>query len=106
MFGKVKIGEKDVEMLANAATPYRYQQIFHEDFIKKVTGKEDSEPADFFTKIGFTMAMQASKKDMSKIGIADFYTWLEGFEPNEVFTAVDAIADLFNGNYEGDVNPK
>lgn len=106
MYGKVKIGNKEVEMLANAATPYRFQQIFHEDFIKKVTGKEDSEPADFFTKIGFTMAMQAMKKDMSKISIADFYTWLEGFEPADVFTAVDAIANLYNGNHEGDVNPK
>ena len=106
MFGKVKIGAKEVEMLANAATPYRYQQIFHEDYIKKVTGKEEAEPADLFTKLGFVMAMQAAKKDMSKVSIADFYTWLEGFEPSDVFMAVDEISSIYYGNEAGDVDPK
>lgn len=106
MYGKVTIGDKEVELLANAATPYRYQQIFHEDYFKKVTGKEEAEPADLFVKLGFVMAMQALKKDMSKVSIADFYTWLEGFEPSGVFEAVDAIADVYNGNAKGEVDPK
>lgn len=106
MYGKVKIGEKEIEMLANAATPYRYQQIFHEDYIKQVTGKTEAEPADLFTKLGFTMAMQAAKKDMSKVSIADFYAWLEEFEPSDVFAAAGTIADFYNGNGKGEVDPK
>lgn len=106
MYGTVTIGGKDIAMLANAATPYRYQQIFHEDFIKKVTGKDEAEPADFFAKIGFTMAMQAAKKDMGKLSIAEFFAWLEEFEPSDVFSATDAIADIYNGNTKGDVDPK
>ena len=106
MSGKVVIGKKDVEMLANAATPYRFQQIFHEDFIKKVTGKEEAEAVDFFAKIGFVMAMQAEKRDMAKLTTADFYAWLEGFEPSDVFGSANDIADLYNGNAKGDVDPK
>lgn len=106
MLGTVKIGNKDVEMLGNAATPYRYQQIFHEDFLKRVTGKEEADPTDFFTKIGFVMAMQAAKKDMSKVNLEGFYKWLEGFEPADVFAAASDIADVYNGTAKGDVDPK
>lgn len=106
MFGKVKIGEKEIEMLGNAATPYRYQQVFHEDYLKKVTGKEEADPNDFFLKLGFVMAMQAEKKDMSKVGMTEFFKWLEQFEPSEAFAAASDIADLYNGNAQGDVDPK
>lgn len=106
MFGKVKIGGKEVEMIGNAATPYRYQAIFHEDYLKKVTGKEEADPNDFFAKIGFVMAMQAEKKDMSKINQDSFLAWLEQFEPGDVFEAVGEISDLYNGNSKGEVDPK
>lgn len=107
MFGVVTIGGKDVEMLANAATPYRYQAIFHEDYLKQVTGAVEADPNDFFTKLGFVMAMQAEKKrDMSKVSADTFYEWLSQFEPSEVFAAVSDIADLYNGNAASDVDPK
>lgn len=106
MFGKVKIGNKEVEMVANAATPYRYQQIFGEDYLKKVTGKEEADPTDFFAKIGFVMAMQAAKKDLSKVNRETFYKWLEDFEPADVFNATSEIADIYNGDAQGEVDPK
>lgn len=106
MYGKITIGGKEVELVANAATPYRYQQIFHEDYLKKVTGKEEADPNDFFTKIGFVMAMQAAKKDLSKVNVETFYKWLEEFEPSEVFAAAGDIADVFNGEAAGTVDPK
>lgn len=106
MYGKVTIGKKEVEMVANAATPYRYQQIFHEDYLKKVMGKEETEPNDFFAKMGFVMAMQAAKKDMSKLNEESFFKWLEGFEPSDVYAAAGDIAEVYNGNLEGDVDPK
>lgn len=106
MYGKVTIGGKEIEMVANAATPYRYQQIFREDYLKKVTGKEEADPNDFFAKIGFVMAMQAAKKDMSKINMETFYKWLEDFEPSEVFAAASDIADIYNGQEQGSADPK
>lgn len=106
MYGTVSIGNKEVDMVANAATPYRYQQIFREDYLKKVSGKEETDPTDFFVKIGFVMAMQAAKKDMSKINMESFYKWLEGFEPADVFAAAGDIADVYNGEAAGNVDPK
>lgn len=106
MFGKVTIGTQEIEMLGNAATPYRYQAIFHEDYLKTVTGKADTDPNDFFAKLGFVMAMQASKKDLSKMTAESFYKWLEQFEPGDVYSATGDIADLYNGNAESTVDPK
>lgn len=106
MYGVVKIGTEEVEMVANAATPYRYQAIFKEDFLKKIKGKEEADPNDFFSKLGYVMAMQAAKRDMAKLSIETFYKWLEGFEPNDVFNACDAIAAIYTGTTEGEVDPK
>lgn len=107
MFGTVKIGEKEFEMVANAATPYRYNQIFHEDYMAQVTGKVETDPHDFFAKIGYVMAMQATKKtDLSKLNFETYMAWLEQFEPADVFSAVDEIADIYNGNNHTDVDPK
>ena len=106
MFGTVKIGNKDVDMLANAATPYRYQMIFKEDFFGRVTGKVEVESRDFFAKIGYVMAMQAVKADMNKLNVDTFLVWLEGFEPADVFSAAGDIADIYNGTREGSSSPK
>lgn len=106
MFGTVKIGSKEIELLGNAATPYRYQQIFHEDYLKKVTGAEETDPNDFFAKIGYVMAMQAAKKDLTKLNEETFYKWLEQFDPSDVFSAAGDIADVYNGNNKEDVSPK
>ena len=35
MRGTVKIGGKEVGMLANAASPHYYKQIFKEDFLQR-----------------------------------------------------------------------
>ena len=106
MYGKVMIGDKEVEMVANAATPYRYKAIFGEDFLKKVKGQEEADPNDFFAKLGYVMAMQAQKKDMAKLNTETFYKWLEGYEPNDVFSACDAISEIYAGNASTDVDPK
>ncbi len=106
MYGKVMIGSKEVEMLANAATPYRYQIIFKEDFFKKVSGKEETDSRDFFAKLGYTMAKQAEKGDMSKLNTDTFLMWLEAFEPADVFAATSDIADIYNGMKVTSVDPK
>lgn len=33
MYGKIMIGTKETAMLANAASPYLFKQVFHEDFL-------------------------------------------------------------------------
>ena len=36
----VKIGNKEVEVVANAASPYLYKGLFREDFLLKIQDKE------------------------------------------------------------------
>ncbi len=106
MFGKVVIGGKEIELVANAATPYRYQAVFHEDYFAKVQGTEETDPNDFFLKVGYIMAMQAEKKDMSKCNFDSFLSWLSMFDLSEMFKAIEQIADVHNGNGETNSDPK
>lgn len=113
MIGTVRIGEKEVEMAANAASPFVYKQLFKKDFIvmldKLQSGKLDDENANLFVEMGFIMAKQAEAPDISKLmqlKMEDFYKWLEGFEPMEVILASDAIARLYNGQKDATSVPK
>lgn len=108
MYGKVHIGNKDVEMVANAASPYIYRQVFHEDFLKKVQEK-DIEP-DLFVKMGYIMMKQAEAdakmSDLMKLTIDGFYAWLFEFEAMDVLTASADISNIYLGQTEGLSTPK
>lgn len=107
MFGKVKIGDKEVEMLANGATPYRYKQIFHDDYLAKVTsGISDADATDMMAKMGYVMAMQAAKADMGSLSEDSYIEWLEQFEPNDIYAASSEISDIYAGNTKTEVDPK
>lgn len=108
MFGRVQIGDKGVDMVANAASPYRFKQIFREDFLKRATaiGTDELQSVDLFVKMGFVMAKQAEKADFTKLNEESFFAWLEEFEPQDVQLAAGAIADVYAGNTETDASPK
>ena len=109
MYGKITIGEKEVEMLANAATPYYYNQVFHEDFFEqsqKMNENTSGMTVEVFTKIAFIMAKQAEKKDMSKVNEGQFMKWLGDFEPMDLPNAMPEIVDLYMGNKAGTATPK
>ena len=98
MRGTVKIGEKDVEMLANAASPYLYSQLFHEDFLQII--QQPAPPPNVFEKMGYIMTCQATMKTEELFGglkITDFYKWLESFEPMAILQATKDIAELYTG---------
>ena len=107
MFGKVLIDGKEVEMAANAASPYIYRQISHEDFLAKA--QEETPDPDIFQKMGFVMAKQAESDkiaDLMKIPIDEFYEWLTQFEPLSVLVAAGDISSLYMGQTEGLSTPK
>lgn len=106
MFRKIKIGEKEVEMVANGATIVRYKQIFHEDYLRAIAESDGVRNLEIFGRMGFVMAMQAAKKDMAKLNEESYIDWLEQFEPMDVNLAVDSIANLFHGNEEETAVPK
>ncbi len=111
MFGTIKVGDKEVQMLSNGATPYRFKQVFKKDLLKffsdAVNGKsEDGEAADMAIKLGFLMAMQAKKVNLNTLSEEDFITWLEDFEANDMILASENILALYNGNASQDSESK
>lgn len=107
MQGTVKIGDKNVLMVANAASVYVYRSIFKEDFLVKAQDKNPD--PDIFQKMGFVMAKQAETNKMSElmnITIDEFYDWLVQFEPLDILTAAGEISNLYMGQTEGLSTPK
>lgn len=98
MQGLIKIGEREIPMAANAASPYVYRNIFKEDFLQKI--QEKVPEADIFQKMGFVMAKQAETSKMSElmnITIDDYYGWLMEFEPLAILEAAGDISGLYMG---------
>lgn len=97
MKGTITIGTKDVEMVANAASPLIYRQIFKKDFIAE-TQKEPVEMT-LFAEMGFIMKLQAEKPtaEVLRTPIDEFYTWLEEFEPMDMFNATVEIGNFYTG---------
>ena len=107
MQGTVKIGDKQIKMVANAASCYIYRNIFKEDFLIKAQDK-NPEP-DIFQKMGFVMAKQAETNKMSElmnITIDDFYEWLVQFHPLDVLMAAGDISNIYMGQTTGLSHPK
>ena len=106
MYGKVQIGNREVELVANAASPYRFRQVFKADFLRLALEIDDTSSIDLFIKMGFIMAKQAEKADFAKINEDTFFEWLEEFEPQDVQLAASDIANVYAGNAETDASPK
>lgn len=95
MFGKIKIGKTEVEMVANAATPFWVSQIFAEDFFTEVQTTNDGQTVALFTKVAFIMMKQAEGADMKKVNVGQFMKWLEGFAPMDFPDAIPKVVDLY-----------
>lgn len=107
MYKDVKIGTKTVGMLANAASPYLFKQIFKRDFLK------ESQAKDFDTSLiemmGFVMAKQAEYEktsDLLKLNESAYIDWLTQFDPLDVLTAAADISSLYMGQTISTAVPK
>lgn len=106
MKGKIQIGQRVVDMVANAASPYLFKQVFHDDFLlicrKMGEGSDqaiaDALAVDTFQKMGYIMSQQAIGISIAKMATYDDYlVWLSMFEPNDLIAAANDIASLYNG---------
>lgn len=107
MQGFVKIGEKEVGMVANAASPYIYKQVFHEDFLTKLQAKEPD--ADIFQKMAYIMAKQAEVENLSdlmKLTEEGFFEWLLQFDAMDVIFATDEVANIYLAQKKETAVPK
>lgn len=109
-YAVIKAGEKEIPMLASAATPKFFWEFFHKDLIGSLnkTNVTDEEIVGLIPELAFIMAKNAEGSDMFKLTQADYYSWLEGFEPFDLIgvdTAME-ILKLYSNNADTRQSPK
>lgn len=108
MFKTIVIDGKEMSVAANAATPFRYKQVFKQDLFS-VLGNEkraEEEGAEAVMRLAYIMAKQADKADMAKLNEDDFIDWLEGFSAMAFINAADDIVNAYMDSATGTATPK
>lgn len=91
------IDGREVEFAANAATPFRFRQIFKKDLFA-VLGNEQKaqeEGIDTVAELGYVMAKQAEKADMNKLNEESFIEWLEQFGAMAFMETAEDILNVY-----------
>lgn len=105
----ILIGSKSVEMVANAATPFRFRNVFKKDLLKIFSNtSEDNVSAQLEAgqMLAFIMNKQAEGVDMNKLTEEQFYTWLEGFSSSDMYDSLEAVVSLWQATGETSSTPK
>lgn len=80
MLENVRIGDREVALCANAATPVRYRQVFGKNILKYLIGEAAAEEQTaMLPELAYIMARSAEKADMNRLSIDDYIEWLEDF---------------------------
>ena len=97
MFKKILINGNEMELAANAATPFRFKQVFKKDLLSVFADEEKATQEGFevVPELAYIMNKQAQKADMAKLSYDDFIAWLEGFEPMAFLEASEEIVGAY-----------
>ena len=104
MFKTLNIDGREVDFSANAATPFRYRQIFHKDLLS-ILGNEEkaqNEGVEAVTELAF---VQAEKCDMGKLNEEVFLEWLEGFGSMAFVNNAEDILNIYMESTESTATP-
>lgn len=97
----VKIGEKEVEMRATAATAIRYRNVFHGDIMTELIEmnpeKIDAKVIEKIQQLGFIMAKTAEGANMSALTQDNYLEWLDQFDSVDLMTASKDIITIYIG---------
>lgn len=107
MYKIITIDGKKMEFAANAATPFRYKQIFKSDLFYVLADEKraEEEGAEVIMRLAYIMAKQAEKADMGKLNEDDFISWLEGFSAMAFINDADAIMSVYTDSTVGTATP-
>lgn len=108
MYKVIEVGNIAVPMEANAATPIRYRMLFKKDLLTQFQAAQDdaAKVSDTIPELGFIMAMQAAKANLSAVSFDDYLEWLEQFGPLDLLNAGGEIANLYTDNTATASEPK
>lgn len=101
MYGIIKLNDTDMEMVANAATPYRMRQIFNIDIMKEFMSAEKDNYATIVSilpQLAYVMNCQALKTDMSKCNQETFLEWCENIDAMAIENKAEDIISIYLGN--------
>ncbi len=90
--------EKPFAFLACGSTAYRYNQVFHEDLMSKLTKMETEADYSIADKLAYIMNSQAEGKDMKTLNYDSFLLWLDLLESSEILTHMEDIVGLYLGS--------
>lgn len=100
MVKTIKIDDKEIKLAANAATPFRFRQMFKKDLFQILGNEEkaEAEGVETISELAFVMAKQAEGADMSKLAEDEFYTWLEEFGPMAFIEGAEEILGIYTAS--------
>lgn len=103
MYRVVKIGDRDVPMLAMASANIYYKRVFGEDPIK-VQADDDSTTGDnvtFAMQMAYIMATmaeaQGNRAQLNAMSIDGYIAFLDQFENGDYIKAVPDFMAVYNG---------
>ena len=113
MLNTVKMGEKELTLLANAATPIRYKMIFSDDLMvafNQINGKkrDEGEILDMSSQLAFVMHKQATcdRETLKGLTREDYIEWLEEFDAMDFVNASKEIFNTYLGTTGTTSKPK
>lgn len=104
----VKIGELEIAMRADGATPFLFKQAFDKDLIKIIANaseeKDFSEAGSIASELGFVMAQQAASPDPLHVDLSHgaFMKWLTQFGPLDLIYQSMDIIEVYMGTQKTD----
>ena len=107
MFKKIEIDGREIEFAANAATPFRYKQVFKSDLLTILGNEEKAETqgVEAVTQLAYIMAKQAEKADMNKLNYDEFIAWLEDFSAMAFINSAEDILAVYMDSTAGTATP-
>lgn len=108
MYTKITIDGKEMELSANAATPFRFKQVFKKDLLSIFADetKAQEEGIETVAELAYVMNKQATDADMNKLNYDDFILWLEGFGPMAFVNASEEIVNAYTEQTVSTSTPK
>ena len=92
MFKTITIEDKEIELAANAATPFRFKQVFKKDLFS-ILGNEqraETEGVEAVTQLAYIMAKQADPTIPD-----DPDEWLDRFEMFSIYQVLPELVTLW-----------
>lgn len=112
MLAEIKLGDKVVPMVVNAATSIRFRNLFGKDLLTLIYegsregGVDLTVASEVAPELAFIMAKAAEKTDMNALSEDMYLKWLEDFGPLDFVNATKEIFNFYYGDQETTADSK